>query len=227
MQKVKEWLQGKRNFIVGRAIYRAIISNNNELIQLLDKGHTPYSQQQLINAMQEFVEPTPQKIFRSAAKTAQQRTTTITTNITPSTEIVVDKMVLQSIQLEWQMPYKKMQNLIAQLDKYGDSNSAEAMFARKNLSKEILELEQIVNSIWAKKDEYEKTGILINSGAEELVVPTDPLELAELINRTKKGVRTNRLSMLKYPEKPIYAEKYQHYKTVYLKITGKPYQDKI
>lgn len=227
MQKVKEWLDGNQNFIIGRAIYRAIISADDDLIKLLDKGFTAYAHQQLVNAMQAYLEPS---VTIHASKSVDLANIEPIVFSSPSPELItksiVDPFVLKAIDTEWQIPYKKMQHMIAQLDQFGDANDENAISYRQDLAGKILELEKKVNSIWAKKDQYKITGQLAAPVLDELVIPSDPIELAELINRTKKGIRNNRTRMKQFPDQPGYAEKYQTYKLQYFKITGKHYQDK-
>lgn len=238
MQQIKDWLSGKKNFIIGRAIYRATISSSDELIQLLDKGYSEYSHQQLINAMQAHLEPPAvisnikkeQKVvLEHLVAGTDQELNPPSIELTPTTVTInpIDPLVIKAIDKEWQIPYKEMQGLIAKLDQFGDANDKNAISTRKELAEKILDLERYVNSIWAKKDQYLKTGTLQSEEKEELQIPTDPLELADLINRVKKGIRNNRIRMQKNPDKPGYAEKYQHYKMLYFKITGKHYQDKV
>lgn len=230
MQKIKDWLSGSKNFIIGRAIYRACISSDDDLIKLLDKGFTPYSHQQLINAMQDHLDNSSgiqvQKMFPiSEAKSNKPNILTTNTAFIPA-NIEVDPFVLKAIDAEWQIPYKKMQSYITQLDQFGDANDDNAIAKRNELAEKILELEKQVNAIWAKKDQYKKTGMLTNTAQDEIEIPTDPIELASLINRTKKGILNNRIRMQKHPDKPGYAERYQKYKEQFFKITGKHYQEK-
>ena len=236
MQKIKEWLSGKQNFIIGRAIYRAMISANDELIQLLDQGYSQYTHQKLVNAMQAHLEP-PAPISEITVEDRLNHYPTLwideeldeplmeLTSLVPS-KPEIDPFVVKALEKEWQIPYKKMQYLIAQLDQFGEANDPAAIASRMDLAGQILELEQQVNSVWAKKDEYEKTGHLA-AAVDDLEIPTDPIQLAELINRIKKGIRNNKTRMQKFPDKSGYAEKYQTYKMQYFKVTGKHYQDKV
>lgn len=236
MQKIKDWLSGTKNFIIGRAIYRACISSDDDLIKLLDNGFTPYNHQQLINAMQNFIEPvsapklTPELIdnhyYPDDEEGEEKCSLEITSNIKSKNAPLIDPAVLKSIDAEWQIPYKKMQSYITQLDQFGDANDDNAIAKRNELAEKILELEKQVNAIWAKKDQYKKTGMLTNTAQDEIEIPTDPIELASLINRTKKGILNNRIRMQKHPDKPGYAERYQKYKEQFFKITGKHYQEK-
>jgi len=236
MQKIKEWLSGKQNFIIGRAIYRAMISANDDLIQLLDQGYSQYTHQKLVNAMQAHLEP-PAAIAEITVEDRLNYYPTVwmdedldqplmeLTSLVPS-KPQVDQFVVKALEKEWQIPYKKMQYLIAQLDQFGEANDPAAIASRMDLAGQILELEQQVNSVWAKKDEYEKTGHL-SAAVDDLEIPTDPIQLAELINRIKKGIRNNKTRMQQFPDKATYAEKYQTYKMQYFKVTGKHYQDKV
>ena len=237
MQKIKEWLSGKQNFIIGRAIYRAMISANDELIQLLDQGYSQYTHQKLVNAMQAHLEP-PAAIRGITLEdrihygyelpdSEQELDPPLMelTSLVPS-KPEIDPFVVKALEKEWQIPYKKMQYLIAQIDQFGEANDPAAIASRMDLAGQILELEQQVNSVWAKKDEYEKTGHLA-AAVDDLEIPSDPIQLAELINRIKKGIRNNKTRMQKFPDKSGYAEKYQTYKMQYFKVTGKHYQDKV
>jgi hypothetical protein len=234
MQQIKNWLAGKQNFIIGRAIYRAMISAEDDLIQLLDKGFTNYSHQKLIKAFQEHIDPTAApipKISDSDKAKFIDWPDDEDDDQPPLMELTslvkVDPFVVKAIENEWRIPYKNMHHLISQLDQFGDANDDNAISKRMELAGQILDLEQQVNSIWAKKDEYELTGRLNTPVVDELVIPTDPVELAELINRIKKGIRNNKTRMQNHPDKSGYAEKYQMYKMQYLKVTGKHYQDKV
>lgn len=231
MQKIKEWLSGKQNFIIGRAIYRAMISANDELIQLLDQGYSQYTHQKLVNAMQAHLEPfAPIKVSNQFSR-AKMEPIDDKILAKPLPESInkpyIDPFVVKALEKEWQIPYKKMQYLIAQLDQFGEANDPAAIASRMDLAGQILELEQQVNSVWAKKDEYEKTGHLAAATTDDLEIPTDPIQLAELINRIKKGIRNNKTRMQQFPDKSSYAEKYQTYKMQYFKVTGKHYQDKV
>lgn len=250
MDQIQNWLSGAKNFIIGRAIYRAIISSDDALIQSLDAGYTPHRHAQLIKAMDHHInapeiEITPElrmkygwsdgdddqfeKKWSKDDKVQHQQSNSPSiklVSLVDSKKIVVDPLVLHSIKNEWQIPYKKMQYLIGQLDQFGSSNKKSAIEKRAALAKEILELEQICNAIWAKRDNYELTGVLENKTAAALVIPSDPIELAELIIRIKKSIRNNRLLMQKNPDNPIYIERFQNYKMQFFKVTGKHYLDK-
>jgi hypothetical protein len=228
MDTIKNWLNGHRNFIIGRAIYRALISSDDALIKSLDAGYTAHRHQQLIKAMELHINPTishPVNCQKMVTLEPIDDTNLDDQKNEPVAKIVVDPLVLKSIHNEWQIPYKKMQYCIGQLDQFGTSNKKAAITKRAELAKEILELEQVCMSIWAKRDQYEKTGVLINQSADELEIPTDPIELATLINKIKKAITNNRLRMQKNPDNPGYIERFQNAKMQYFKVTGKHYID--
>lgn len=231
MQQIKDWLSGKRNFIIGRAIYRALISSDDDLIRLFDKGCTQYSHQQLVNALQSYTDASgaPESTGGSQEPEKRSDEPEMPRNQLNDDDLHVqaDPNVLQAIHNEWQVPYKKMHYLIGKLDQFGESNDPAAIAERMDLAEQIIELEKIVNGIWAKKDEYIKTGRLTAAVIDDLIIPADPVELAELINRIKKGIRNNRIRMQKFPDKPAHAERYQMYKLQYFKVTGKHYQDQV
>jgi hypothetical protein len=240
MDQITKWLSGAKNFIIGRAIYRAMISDQDELIQSLDAGFTPHRHTQLIKAMELHINPPKKEItaedrmrygwgdddeFQKNNVSLPHTPSIKLVSLVESKKIIVDPYVLTALKNEWQIPYKKMQYLIGQLDQFGNSNKKSAITKRAELAKEILELEQLCNQIWAKRDQYELTGVLENKSADELEIPSDPIALAELIIRIKKSIRNNRLLMQKNPDNPIYIERFKNYKMQYFKATGKHYND--
>lgn len=224
MDQIQNWLKGAKNFIIGRAIYRALISESDELIHLLDQGFTAHRQKLLEQAMELHIHPPKNDTILHAAH-HQPIIKPVSTHAPLSDDdtITVDPAVLDAIKREWQAPYKKMQSLINQLDQWGNKNTPTAIKKRGELAFDILRLEQHCMAIWAKRDAYQKTGILENRGADLYPVPTDPVELAELINKLKKQIRTNRLLSEKNPAAPQYKERYQRAQTHYFKATGKTY----
>lgn len=224
MQQVKDWLAGSRNFITGRAIYKAF-GKDQQLIELLERGQTVYSIQQLVIGMEALIggqtEPHPAHDTTSTPKAAVSAPTATREAFMPDG----GDLVLQAIKAEWMPLYKKMQYLIAQLDKYGDRNDDEAISYRNPIAAEILELEERVNRIWQKRDHYLQHGELLSDKKRTVDIPKDPLKLATLINQIKRNIRTNRQMMKKQPGKPVYAKKYLSYKLQYQQVTGKQYQE--
>jgi hypothetical protein len=228
-QKIHNWLNGNRNFNIGRAIYK-IYGNKQTLKDILAKGYSQMGEKLLVFEMQELIaEPSEKKVVLPVEKKSKKvaiKQTEIISNDNPAAVMAdSDDHVLQAIKIEWHKPYKQMCYLITQLDKYGDSNTKEAINERKQLAANILELEQICMQSWAKRDYYIEHGFVQGAKNQELEIPTDPLALAALINSIKRNIRNNRASMTKKPNQPVYAKKYLMYKDQYKQITGKNYQE--
>lgn len=223
MQNVQKWLDGPRNFLVGRAIYNAV-GKDTTLKTLLSKGETKHSHAALVKGMEYLLTPIaqvfPVKPFEDIPKE-------LTITVTP-TSIMPDSAdrVLQAIKNEWHKPYKEMCYLQGQLDQFGDANDQNAISKRQEIAVQILDMEKLCMKAWAKRDYYQQTGELMEEKKFVIRIPTNPKEIAVLINRIKKNIRNNRQSMKKFPENPIYAKKYLEYKQKYQQVTGEQYQEK-
>jgi hypothetical protein len=211
MYVIEKWLNGPRNFYVGKAIYLTV-GNDKRLIDVLHKGKTPIAEELLLTALQNLLsKPTPVKTSKATFETA---------------EMPVDAdPVLQSIQQEWKKPYQQMNYKRHQLDQY-KGNTPEMIAIRKPLVFEILELEQQCMKMWKKRDHYLEHGKLPDVSERKVELPTDPVELGKLIESIKKNIRRNRKLIHQHPDKPVYAQKYQEYKQQYESVTGKAYEEK-
>lgn len=202
MLLIDKWLQGNRNFIIGRNLYQ-LYGTNNALKNLLDKGETPYHQQLLVNALQEInssgIKPVekPIEVALKVAKVMQHD----------------ENPVLQSIHQEWTKLYNEMKFYQHQLDVYGSDNSQSTREKCKPICKKVLDLEYEINELWNKRDYYKEHGKLPEVKEVEFVIPTDPLEIARAINTLERNIRRNKAELKKHPDKPQYAalvEQYQH-----------------
>lgn len=244
MEKIQAWVDGNRNFSIGRALY--LTYGNNQVVKnIMQKGRSPLAEKLLLFEMQKLIAvPVDLSVVPAVVTTtenqqdgAQQHPKKVKPATPPAAatnpkvkeaiEIMADSddHVLKAIKIEWHKPYKKMCYLIAQLDQFGSSNEPTAIHKRKELAADILSLEQSCMQCWAKRDFYLEHGILPGEKSNLIEVPSDPLELATLINRVKKNIRNNRALMLSHPDKPGYAKKYLSYKEQYHQLTGKNYQE--
>jgi hypothetical protein len=225
MQNVQKWLDGPRNFLVGRAIYNAIGKDAN-LKSLLLKGETKQSLSALVKGMEYLLNPSCSDLA-SETKALEAPKKESNPLVTPTT-VMPDSAdrVLQAIKNEWQKPYKEMCYLQGQLDQFGASNDPNAISKRQEIAIQILDMEKLCMKAWAKRDYYQETGELMEEKKFVIKIPTSPKDLAVLINRIKKNIRNNRLSMSRFPENPVYAKKYLEYKQKYQQVTGEQYQEK-
>jgi hypothetical protein len=211
MFAVENWLNGQRNFYVGKSIYKTL-GSDQQLKELLEKGKTPIAEQLLLKAMQKLMD-------KPAAVATSPKTKEI--------EVMPDDAdpVLHGIHLEWKKPYQEMNYKRHELDRY-KGNTIENISKRKELAFEILELEQVCMKIWEKRDYYKKNGKLPDVSEKVIELPDNKIELATLIDSIKKNIRRNRLLMKSRPGNPTYAAKYDKYKLEFKKITGVEYDEK-
>lgn len=211
MYIIENWLNGPRNFFVGKAVYKTV-GGDKKLIDLLDKGKTPIAEELLLKAMQKLLQapalppvPKPMETADDFPKTTDP--------------------VLNSIREEWLKPYQDMNYKRHQLDQY-KGNSPEMIAKRKPLAFEILELEQQCMRAWKKRDYYLQHGKLPDVADTKKELPTDPVELGKYISNLAKNIRRNKLLMKQHPDKPVYTQKYEQYKQEYIDATGTAYQEK-
>jgi hypothetical protein len=241
MEKIQAWVDGNRNFSIGRALY--LTYGNNQVVKnIMQKGRSPLAEKLLLFEMQKLIgDNAAVSLLSIVEKSTKNKEDPKTKKVKPdqptaaaadpkvkeAIEIMADSddHVLKAIKIEWHKPYKKMCYLISQLDQFGSSNEPTAIHKRKELAADILSLEQSCMQCWAKRDFYLEHGILPGEKSNLIEVPSDPLELATLINRVKKNIRNNRALMLSHPDKPGYAKKYLSYKEQYHQLTGKNYQE--
>ena len=220
MQNVKKWLEGPRSFLVGRAIYNAVGKDSN-LKLLLANGETPQSKSALIKGMQYLLTPSSNDLTPTVAKQLEPVEKSPMAVMPDSQD-----RVLQAIKNEWQKPYKEMCYLQGQLDQFGGSNDENAISKRQEIAVQILDMEKLCIKAWAKRDHYQNTGELLEEKKFVIRIPTNPKDIAVLINRIKKNIRNNRQSMKNFPDNPIYARKYLEYKQKYQQVTGEQYQER-
>lgn len=229
MQIIKNWLNGDKNFIAGRVIYR-MVGKDEALKQYFETNTDNQAHEKLIAALAEIISP-QEKISTSSDTLPQpapeplkieKKAYSAQQHMPDSTD-----KVLQAIKLQWLKPYKQMCYLQTQLDKFGQLNTQEAINFRKDKAGIILELEQQCIALWKQRDYVIEHGHLPDeSDDSDIEIPKDPIELANLISRLKLNIRQNRNRMTKNPDNTNYAAKYLQYKEQFKKVTGKPYQEK-
>jgi len=215
VQIIHNWLNGKQNFIVGTSLYKAF-GKDEKLKHLFAQGESGIAKKLLAEELKKLIEP-GKPVITIAPKPVVRETDVMPEGNTP---------VLEALKNEWQHPYQRMNLLRHQLDKYGNKNTKDAIAYRKPIAREIKELEQQCMAIWAKRDYYEKEGKLPFVAETKMVIPTDPIELAELISNLKKNIRRNRKLMADNADKPQYAQFYVEYKNQYKQLTGRDYAEK-
>ena len=212
MRVITNWLKGKRDFTVGAMLYQRF-GKNEQLKLLLDKGETPFLLNELAAELQKMAAGETEKIAPAVNKEVAE----IPDSKDP---------ILQAIRNEWLPLYGEMNLLRHELDKYGNSNSKDAIAWRQPRARKIKDLEKECMAIWAKADYYKIHGKLPFVAEKSMEIPTDPVKLAKLINNTKKNIRRNRLEMEKPGANPKHAQLYLQYKTAYLEITKQEYDEK-
>ena len=226
MRTVQNWLKSSRNYHAGLVIIQPYCTDK-KLWQWITAGNTPDRLKKLVELAEQLVSEKPKATVIQVA-IPQIRSTTDRSLTQRVTEMPLsDDPILQSIQLEWKAPYTRMKFLQQKLDEYGESNRPEDVAACYSICKEIVELDAEINAVWAKRDYYLEHGKLPDQTApDEFVVPTDPKELAKVIEATKKGIRRNRLKAKNEPDNPAHVERYLLYKQRYKLLTGDEYSEK-
>ena len=131
--------------------------------------------------------------------------------------------VMRGLEVEWKTLYAQMNMLRYGLDRYDKDNSIEARTTCFESSKNILELEKACIQIWEKRDYYEKHGRLPDVVLKEVIITTDPLQLARQIQSASRQIR--RYKNTKNTNSK-HGQLYQDYCLQYKNITGNEYQEK-
>lgn len=231
MDIINNWLNGKRNYYVGVAIYNTF--GHDAGLKKLFATKSAYAEQKLVEALQGLV----QKVV----------TVPQTPKPTPSMPDTADP-VLIAIKNEWMPLYVAMNFKRQQLHNYrhihpcscknypdcGHQLSTKEKElnelykkTRKTLAFEILDLEQQCQNCWDKRDYYLTHKVLPNQEAKpKFEKPTDPLELGRAVEACKKNIRRNRKKMKDIADNAEYAALYQYWKDYYQFLTGKAYAEK-
>jgi hypothetical protein len=217
MQILLNWLAGDRNFSVGATIYQAF-GTNQPFKDLLNMGETPFARELLSEELEKmYKDGVPDE--EPPSLMGEQDTDTAV--MPPS-----DNEILQALTNEWQPFYQRMNFLRHELDKFGNSNSAEAIEWRQPRAREIKVLEKQCIAIWKKRDYFLKHNKLPFVPEIKKERPVDPVKLATLISNTKNYIRRYRLKMEQEPGEPKYAQLYLKYKNEHKDLTGEEYEEK-
>lgn len=191
MEVVKRWLAGSQNFIVGKLYFKQFGKDKN-LTELFDKGETPFAKQQLKQALEALLLHKEKEPDITTAKLA---------GIMPQGT----DDIAAALEKEWRPLYQRMKFLCHEIDKYGTDNSATVREQCRLICMEILEIEQRCMQLWEKLDHYRVHKQLPEVKTNEtLEIPTDPVELALLIQALKKNIRRNKLKAKKPGDKQAY-----------------------
>lgn len=184
MEVITRWLQGSQNFIVGKLYYKQF-GKDKSLIELFDKGETPFAKAQLKTALEALL---------LHATEAPVTIPLIKDQANPVTAIPKgDDDITIALEQEYRPLYQRMNFLRHEMDKYGDDNTPPVMEQCRLLGVEILELEKRCMLIWEKLDYYRVHKQLPELKTEEFTIPTDPVEVALLIQSLKKNIQRNKL----------------------------------
>jgi hypothetical protein len=212
MLLIDRWLNGKRNFIVGRVLYD-VFGNDKGIKDLLRKGNTAFSGARLLQALQQL-NAKPVTVVHEVAEA---------TMFMPMPAGTDD--VLIGLENEWKPSYVRMNFLRHKLDEYNERNDDEARTACAALCKEILQLEKDVMQVWNKRNYYAEHGKLPFVQDVKDDMPGDPLKLAFYIENIKKNIRRNRKLMNEPGADAKYAQLYGQWKDKYFMAVGEEYKE--
>jgi hypothetical protein len=187
-QRIQEWLDSSRHYLVGRALYNTF-GKDQELKDLFARGQSAWNADKLAEALEELCQGTAAKVLNDEYAEMP----------------AADDTILQSLHLQWKTIYASMNYKRHELDHY-TGNDANSISIRRTLALSILDLEQQCMAVWAQRDYYMEHGKLpapVPTGKER---PTDPVALGRYIEATKKRLRRNKANLAKYPDKTLYAE---------------------
>ncbi len=191
MLLIENWLNGSKNFIVGRALY-ARFGADAKLKELFAKGELPFIKDALVKALQAINESGKRTVIKEVYASYEK--------MPPGKD-----SILRALHEEWTPLYSRMKLLQYKLGSYGSDNSTETRENCRLLCVEILDLEQQCMVIWAKKDFYEEHGHLPETRTDEIEIPEDALEAGRLLETTKRQVRRYKKECKDNPANAKYA----------------------
>lgn len=176
-QLILRWLNGRRNYTVGKLLYDQYGSNEDKKA-LFSTGKTPLTDGELLTALQNLLTEDELPV----AKEVDQ----------PFEQMPDDKdAVLAAIKAEWLPHYTEMNYKRHQLDPLLSIDTPDAELRRALLAKDILMLEQKCQTIWAKRDYYLQHKKLPGISTDKEVVVAD-FKAARRIESVKTYIRQYR-----------------------------------
>jgi hypothetical protein len=193
MTLIDKWLEGKRNFHVGVVLYTQF-GKDDKLKKYFGGVPDDLKIERLTSELKKLAEK-PKIVLAPVVNKESE-------------DMPLSKdPVLRALRNEWLGIFQRMQYLRHELDRY-HGNDPVTKSQRHTIAKEILEIEQTCMMIWAKRDEYIKNGTATD---EQEDLPTNPIELAKLIEATKKNIRRNKQLSEKNPDNAAYPQKVMKY----------------
>ncbi len=183
---ILRWLNGKRNYTVGRLLYQQFGSDEVKN-KLFASGKTTVTEQSLLLALQKLLagnEPAPAK--------------EIISYIQPMPEIQ-DDQVLKALRAQWLPFYTEMNLKRHRLQLLVNEQGSAAQKKRAELAGDILNLEQKCMAVWAKRDHYEQYGTLPGKETEEKDVIVDPAAVKLQVTRLQSYIRSYKSKVNKNP----------------------------
>lgn len=183
MQLINNWLNGSRNFIVGKSLY-ATLGKDDKLKQLFAQGATDYNKKRLVEELEKLNQQpiiiVAKKEPKEAASIAQIRKG-------------FDE-VSNSLYNEWNKHFAEMKLWQHKLDAFGTDNSKPTRDACFEICKKIKELEKLMMRGIETFDYYEEHKRLPNVINKKFSIPTNAVELAKFINAAARQIRRYRHS---------------------------------
>ncbi len=214
MGLIKNWLDGQRNFLIGRNILK-VYGDNPAILDLLDGNETPFRLELLTSELQRLYNESiaPGTITMVVPGLKQEKPEEEKPHV-----ISVDDPVLISLQKQVEPLYNKLKFFHNQLAKYGARNDTSTIQACFPICRDIVKLRKECQEIWSQRDYYKLHGTLPETKLVEVGIPTDPLELARFIDAKGKAIRR-----YKNKNNPEAALKLLENQRLYKLATGKDY----
>lgn len=200
MNDIRDWLQSK-DYIEGIRLY--LQHGQDPALKNLftaEKG-TPYKQQRLERALREILAGT--EVVK-----AEERPASILMKSWPIEAAKDD--VLKALRAEWLKAFKEMQDLRSQLMLLANDDQ------RGEAAHRILDLDDLCDHIYSKRDYYLEHGTLPAAKKEEYIV--DPLKAAKRMEILGRYIRRERTALKKDPanvgaaaRKQKFTNEYNHY----------------
>jgi hypothetical protein len=172
------WLNGKRNYTVGKLLYMQFGSDNNKK-KLFETAKSALTESELLKTLQNLLVEDEIIVRKEDVQPYE-----------PMPEEKKDD-VLMALRSEWMPFYTEMNYLRHSLDPLLDDDSSAAEIKRATIAQKILTLEKKCRAVWAKRDYYLQHRKLPGiSTTKEIVV--DGFKAAKQIENIKTYIRQYR-----------------------------------